>query len=132
MMYIMIEASKSGKEMRYFINLMMGIVKVRHWEGSSKYEPRDFSTWKEYWESKSGDKFPCETMKCACCKKDTEPKNFVGSHVIDELHNRKYIYPLCETCNDKYGEGKLKSPEFDVKMNKCVPFILEEAIRVKD
>lgn len=123
--------SKEGKEMRHLINLTNIIVKVRHWEGSSKYKPRDFSTWKEYWESKSGDKFPRETMQCACCKGDTKPAKFVGAHVIDN-HDMIYIYPLCKTCNDKYGEGKLKSPEFDVKMKKCVPFLIEEAIRVKD
>lgn len=55
------------------------------------------SSWKEFWERKSGKKFD----KCACkgCSRSATD----GSHVIKvESEDRaNYIVPLCHKCNEK-------------------------------
>lgn len=104
-------------------------IKVRHMEGTSKYEPKDFHTWKEFWEEKNHIfQFPQKSTECPCCKIIKDKDDFVGAH-IQEVDNpgNQYIYPLCNSCNDRYGEGKEPSPVFEVKKPFCVPFSLSEA-----
>ena len=105
---------------------------VRHIEDSAKYRPKDFDSWKDYWEAKSNRKFPNQNTQCECCKETRSPSEFVGAH-IEEVSNstKRYIYPLCEVCNGKYGKGKEKSPEFKVLKSKCVPFLVDESVIVK-
>ena len=119
-----------NKDIRRVIDLINGtLLRVEHMEGSSKYEPKDGGTWKDYWEKKKSPlTFPTKTTKCECCGEDTAPQDFVGAH-IQEVNNKdkRYIYPLCATCNDTYGKGKEKSTTFDVKKEFCVRFLLSEA-----
>lgn len=121
--------SKSGIEMRQMIDAMSEIkISLKHMEGSSQYEPKCFNSWKEYWEDKMSPMvFPSHTERCACCNQDTSPDDFVGSHIIDEKTNNMYIYPLCKSCNDKYGKGKVASPSFFVMRAMCADFLLSEA-----
>lgn len=96
------------------------IILVEHLTDTSMYVPKRGGTWKDYWEDQLCRKFPSENTKCDCCGKMTKPHQFVGSHVVD-VHNRnmKYIYPLCNSCNSKYGKGKEKSPRFFVNKEYC-------------
>ena len=121
--------SKSGIEMRHMMDAMNEItIQVKHMEGSSKYEPKLFNTWKEYWEDKmSPMTFPSQKEKCACCQEYTSPQDFVGAHVKEESSNNMYIYPLCKTCNGKYGIRKEESPVFSVMKAMCADFSLSEA-----
>ena len=104
---------------------------VVHMEDTSRYKPKHFDSWKEFWENaKKGEMtFPTETTKCECCKEDKNPEDFVGAHIREAGNGRgnMYIYPLCNSCNDKYGKGKEKSPTFRVKKEKCVDFHVSDA-----
>lgn len=101
---------------------------VEHWDGSARYEPKNGGTWKDYWEKKTNRSFPSESTKCACCEELTEPSCFVGAHILEVANKRmKYIYPLCATCNDKYGKGKSESPQFSVKKGDCVRWLKSES-----
>lgn len=101
---------------------------VEHMVDSAKYEPKDGGTWKDYWEKKSNRQFPYKRTKCACCGEMKEPEEFVGGHIV-EVDNRrnKYIHPICEDCNNKYGKGKLQSPQFTVKQGDCVKWLKSES-----
>ena len=103
-------------------------IKVEHMKGSGVYEPKDGGTWKDYWEKKSNRQFPSKRTKCACCGEMKEPEEFVGGHIV-EVDNRrnKYIHPVCEGCNNKYGKGKLQSPQFKVKQGDCVKWLKSES-----
>lgn len=102
--------------------------KVKHLEGSSKYKPKDYDSWKSYWEGKSGKSFPKEKKKCPCCGSIVPPEHFVGSHVVRiDDSSKKYICPVCDSCNDKYGKNKEESPVFEVKRSNCVEFLVSEA-----
>lgn len=105
---------------------------VEHMSDSSKYEPRTDATWKDYWERKTKRSFPSQRTECACCGELTEPKDFVGSHVVNVNNRRiRYIYPLCAKCNDTYGKGKRKSPKFYVNVDDCVRWYSRESKVVK-
>ena len=119
--------SRGVKNIRKWINIIRGVITVKHMENTTQYSPRNYKTWKEYWEGKSGQHFPTSVGVCACCGKITIPKDFVGAHIEEvENHKKQYIYPLCNSCNDRYGEGKEESPEFDVIKSYCVPFLMSE------
>ena len=101
---------------------------VEHIIGSAKYEPKDGGTWKDYWEKKSNRPFPSKRTKCACCGEMKEPEEFVGGHIMEVANHRmKYIHPICETCNDTYGEGKIESKQFLVKRADCVKWLKSES-----
>ena len=121
--------SKNGIEMRQMMDAMSTVeISVKHMKGSSKYEPKGFNSWKEFWEEKMSPKsFPKQVEKCACCQKDTTPNDFVGSHIREEQSGATYIYPLCKSCNDRYGKGKEESPIFSVMKAMCADFSLSEA-----
>ena len=104
------------------IHDLMGssIILVEHLTDTSMYVSKRGGTWKDYWENQLHKKFPSENTECACCGKTTEPQQFVGYHVVDVRNrNMKYIYPLCNSCNSKYGKGKEKSPRFFVNKEYC-------------
>ena len=127
---VMAGESKEGIEMRKMIDAMgIDTISVKHMEDSSKYNPIGFKSWKDFWESKIPNAhFPSKLEKCACCNEDTQPKDFVGAHVVSiENSDKMYIYPLCKTCNDTYGKRKAKSPIFEVKKSLCADFSLSEA-----
>lgn len=109
-----------GTEMRKLIDKVnqCKIICVKHLSGSSKWEPKEFESWKDFWKSKKGEKWPEGGSVCICCKQERE--TFVGAHVIDEK-GRKYIYPVCDSCNSTYGEGKEESPSFYAQKFLLVP-----------
>ena len=45
-------------------------------------------------------------------------------------NKNQYICPLCNSCNDRYGEGKDDSPEFEVIKSYCVLFSLDEDVEI--
>ena len=108
-------------------------IKVKHMSNTSDLKPKNFDTWKEFWEdAKKGEMtFPKIKETCACCKKLTDPKDFVGAHVKDSNDNM-YIYPICNSCNSTYGKGKAPSPEFIVSKEKCVDFNFSDAVKKKE
>ena len=97
------------------------IVRVKHLSGSSKWKPKEFESWKDFWKSKKNEKekWPEGKFVCDCCKQEREI--FVGAHVIDDK-GKKYIYPVCDSCNTTYGEGKKVSPSFYAQKSFLVPF----------
>lgn len=103
---------------------------VKHWEGSSKYLPKDGGTWKGFWLKKSnGGQFPVDETKCLSCGKPTKAKDFVGGHIFEVANpDKMYICPVCKSCNSTYGENKKPSPEFKVTIDDCVDFTLEDAV----
>lgn len=101
---------------------------VEHMEGSGDYEPKDGGTWKDYWEKKSSRQFPSKRTKCPCCGEMKEPEEFVGGHIMEVANRRmKYIHPICETCNDRYGKRKKESKQFLVKRAECVRWLKSES-----
>lgn len=116
--------STGVKDIHEMLNRIRGVITVKHMENTAEYTPRDYHTWKEYWEAKmEPQKFPQREERCACCLKFTKPEDFVGAH-IEEVDDpeKQYIYPLCNSCNDRYGKGKDESPEFEVKLSRCAVF----------
>lgn len=129
----MARESNGIKDMRkqldnaYNIVTSKNVIKVKHMKNTAKYRPANGNSWKEYWERKSGQNFPTADERCACCRKLTKPKDFVGAHIEEaEDPKKQYIYPLCKSCNDRYGEGKEVSGEFDVIKSRCVRFLKSE------
>lgn len=105
-------------------------ISVKHMPDSSKYKAKKFSSWKEFWEdAKKGEMtFPTHRTKCECCGEITNPEDFVGAHIVNVHNSREmYIYPLCNSCNSTYGEGKKESPTFDVHKDMCVVFKVSDA-----
>lgn len=122
--------SEEIKNIRKLLNILKGVITVKHMENTSQYSPCKYNTWKEYWEAKmEPQKFPQRGEICHCCGKLTFPDDFVGAH-IEEVNdtNKQYIYPLCKSCNDRYGKGKEESPKFEVKKSRCAVFSKSEAI----
>lgn len=74
---------------------------VNHMKGSSKYQPKQFNGWDDYWDSKTGRAFPKESHICPCC--GMEKDDFVGGHVVD-IFEEEYIYPICRCCNSRAGQ----------------------------
>lgn len=119
--------SQEGLKMRKSINdttlACSSFIKVKHMVGTANWKPKEYDSWKQFWEDKSSLNFPSETEKCACCHEDTNPDDFVGSHIYEVADkNKMYIYPICNDCNLRYREGKEGSTEFEVKKVRCVTF----------
>lgn len=99
------------------------LLDVKHMKNTSKLSPKKHTTWKEFWEIVNSPlTFPDERKACACCGEPTDPKNFVGAHIYEVSSKDMYIYPLCCSCNGKYGEGKEESPIFKAKTASCARF----------
>ncbi|MBQ9435495.1 MAG: hypothetical protein IJU33_05140 [Bacteroidales bacterium] len=94
-------------------------LKVKHLSGSSKWKPKEFESWKDFWLSNKTEDWPKSGTICDCCREKKE--TFVGGHVIDDKE-KKYIYPVCDSCNSTYGEGKEESPSFYAQKFLLVPF----------
>lgn len=113
----MIPSSKEGQILRDSMNLPLKTVK--HTEGSSKYRAKKFDSWKDFWESKNtSNSFPAHQI-CDCCQR--METTFVGGHVTVIDTEETYIYPVCENCNNKYGDGK-HNKTFQAKSGLLVPF----------
>lgn len=99
---------------------------VKNMEGSSKYvKPRNFETWIEFWATKANKDIPECGSECGCCGKVQE--KFVGGHVIAITDGSQYIYPICESCNSTYGEGKKNDHTFEGLKESLVPFNEDDA-----
>lgn len=105
--------------------LLSPLIKVRHVKGSGDQKSPFGGTWKEYWLEMSRrngtyKSFPDKKTPCPCCGRLTEPEDFVGGHVesVDDP-NKKYICPVRNSCNSKYGIGKEDSHEFEVNLWDC-------------
>jgi len=107
---------------------------VKHLEGSSKYQPKNGGTWKDFWLKNANErKFPIDETKCLSCGNPTKANDFVGGHIVEVANpNKMYICPVCRSCNSTYGEGKESSPEFQVTKNDCVDFTFSDAIERHD
>ena len=101
-------------------------IKVRHLVGSADLVSPVGNSWKAYWEKKAEQdgtyrKFPDKEEKCPCCGELTKPRCFDGGHVVRvDDPDVVYICPVCHSCNSTYGEGKEKSPEFEVREWDCI------------
>jgi len=87
------------------------MVMVKNLNNTSGREPKDYDSWLEFWEAKTGKK----ANKCACCPADAE----VGAHVKKDsvFDNEWYIIPLCNRCNQKPSEDRFYVAEEMVPVN---------------
>ena len=86
------------------------MVKVKNLHNTSDRKPKNYSTWKEFWEAK----------KCYwpddCSASDCNASAEVGAHVkkVGSSDNSWYIVPLCSGCNKR-------NDEFEVPEYRLVP-----------
>lgn len=94
-------------------------IKNAHTHGMEAHEYTSFSTWIAFWESekkslryllqsKQSSKF-----KCSKCEKEFEWSEFDGAHVlkVNSEDKKKYIYPLCQSCNRGHDETPFEGIE---------------------
>lgn len=127
------------KETRYFINVSKkafhpdDLIEVRHMKDTSKYNPKDYDSWKEFWLEKTGNLIPDENGKCPCCQDETTPEGFVGGHVRSvENEYEQFVCLVCKSCNSKYGKGKKESDTFKVKFSECALFSADKDAYISD
>ena len=70
-------------------------------EGSSKYTPKGYDDWSDYWRKKVKTPITPTNNICDCCCQEKE--NFVIGHVTRIDNGDNFLYPICDECN---GEGK--------------------------
>ena len=89
------------------------MVKVKNLHHTSDNVPDGYSSWKDYWEAKTGRKWPryCDVYGCP-------NEAVVGAHVkkVGSYDNKWYIVPLCGQHNSYHNED-----EFWVNENDLVP-----------
>ena len=95
-------------------------IKNAHTLGMEAHDYTDFSTWIAFWESKKKSwryllqsKQSSSKFKCSKCEEEKEWSEFDGAHVIkvDSTDKKKYIYPLCQTCNRGRDETPFEGKE---------------------
>lgn len=122
------EEKPYGEDIRQIMNLIDGVyIAVNHMEGTADLKPKNAASWKEFWENKLSMGFPSEAEKCACCKKMAQPEDFVGAHIIEVSSKKMFVYPLCRSCNSRYGKEKEDSPVFIVDKSRCADFSYDES-----
>ena len=113
----------------------MSEMRVRHMPNSSKYKPKKYNSWKEFWKDKTTSKMPFPengVFKCDCCQKyrntEKNEEKFVGGHVISE-NNKAFVYPICEQCNSKAkNDNDFSQKLFKARLEWLVPFSHEDAV----
>lgn len=75
---------------------------VRHAFNTSKYKPRNYDSWINFWKNKSNYIIePNEVYDCPCCENPIKGSEFVGAHVKKVVgSNELYITPTCSNCNN--------------------------------
>ncbi len=93
-----------------FISKAYVMVKVKNLHNTSDRNPKNYSTWKEFWKAKKG--YWPDDCSASDCAKSAE----VGAHVkkVGSSDNSWYIVPLCSGCNKR-------TDEFDVPEYRLVP-----------
>ena len=67
--------------------------------GSSRDKPRGATSWKKYWEIKTGANWPSQ---CSICPKLFEKCRGIGGHMyIKSKPGMAFILPICTSCNNK-------------------------------
>lgn len=101
----------------------IGYAKVIHMEGSSKYLPKHYNTWSDYWREEIKTPIIPSNKVCDCC---CEVKDeFVVGHITRLDNNENFLYPICKECNDK-GKGSGNNV-FLAMENVMQPFNLSHA-----
>lgn len=122
------EEGQYGEDIRQIIDIVDGLrIAVRHMKGSADLKPKNATSWKEFWENKLSMGFPSEPEKCDCCKLMALPEDFVGAHIIEVSSKKMFVYPLCRSCNSRYGKEKEDSPVFIVDKSRCADFSYDES-----
>lgn len=87
----------------------MSTVKVKNKKGTSDDElPRGCVSWKDYWEAKSGKRWPSK-----CCVENCKNKAEVGAHVYKTGESEMvYIIPMCNEHNN-YNKTEVISVDKD-------------------
>lgn len=95
-------------------------IKNAHTLGMEPKDYTDFSTWIAFWESEKKplryflqSKQSSSKFKCSKCEEEKEWREFDGAHVlkVDSVDKKKYIYPLCQTCNRGHDETSFEAIE---------------------
>ena len=80
---------------------------IKNVTGSSKIskKPKEGTSWREFWEIRTGIKLGI-TYTCPSCGKKVWFSQIDGCHVQKSrsTDNDWYIVPLCDSCNHKEGE----------------------------
>ena len=66
--------------------------------GSSRDKPRGATSWKKYWEIKTGEKWPSQ---CSIWKLFEKCRGIGGHMYIKSKPNIPIILPICTSCNNK-------------------------------
>ena len=109
---------QQGRKLNGAINNMsIETVKNINGTGANAVLPSGYSSWKDFWEQKTGRKAnTCNRVGC------TSTANIVGAHVqIEGYGNSWYIVPLCQADNMRSGTFRAFGPF--VPVNSTNPII---------
>lgn len=95
-------------------------MKNAHTNGMNPRDYTDYDSWIDFWMSQKPFKrlllqsiiSPLK-YRCSKCEEEKEWSEFDGAHVIkvDSTDKKKYIYPLCQTCNRGHDETPFEGKE---------------------
>lgn len=87
------------------------MIRVKNLHHTSNRVPDGYSSWKDYWEKKTGRKWPR-----LCSHEGCYEEAVVGAHVkkVNSNDNRWYIVPLCSTHNSFYYDVEFWVNESDL------------------
>ena len=87
------------------------MIRVKNLHHTSDRAPDGYSSWKDYWEKKTGRRWP-HTCCVYGCSKDAS----VGAHVkkVGSYDNRWYIVPVCYLHNSAYFDDEYLVNETDL------------------
>ena len=87
------------------------MVKVKNLHNTSGRTPAGFPSWIDYWEWKTGRKWPKY-----CCVAGCLEEAAVGAHVkkVGSADNRWFIVPLCKKHNSSYYDDEFWVNERDL------------------
>lgn len=85
-------------------------MKVRNVNGTSRFIPRGYNSWLDYWEKQTG------KSATICSANSCWGTDLVGAHVqkVNSTDKCYYIVPLCRQCNQR-------TDEFEVNQYLLVP-----------
>jgi len=95
-------------------------IKNAHTLGMEPRDYTDYDSWIAYWESQRPfDRFMLQSITnpskfcCSKCGEEKEWSEFDGAHVlkVESTDKKKYIYPLCQSCNRGHDETPFEGIE---------------------
>ena len=94
---LVVTLKNSSKGSNQILNITDEVCNV---VGSSNDKPRGASSWMNFWENETGEKWP---KKCAICPKSFEESRSCGGHIHIKgkgAREKQFIIPICVGCNN--------------------------------